>query len=370
MARDEHTRDSSRALPGAPDFDETQLRMLAEWADDVRATTVGEEVHLRGLIEICNICRRHCAYCGLRAGNRVLPRVRMEREEIIESAEAAVDLGCRTVVLQSGEYFGLDADLIGEIIREIKSRFDVAVTLSLGERGQTELRHWRDCGADRYLLKFETSDRRLYARYHPPRADGPQHRLDLLPVLRDLGYEVGSGIMVGLPGQTWPSVAADFRLFAELDLDMIAIGPWVPHPFTPLGSRYSDGPPSNARQVPNTYLATRRLIALARILCPEANIPLTAALSEAGPEDHLAALRGGCNVVMLDVTPAAYRVAYDIYPSRIRTGDALTRNRSILRALRSSGRPIGKDPGSRVRRVHPRLVRETFGWPNEGGTDA
>lgn len=332
---------------------EEQLRLLGARADEVRAATVGDEVHLRGLIEICNICRRHCTYCGLRAGNRTLLRVRMEREEIIKGAEAAVELGCRTIVLQSGEYFGLAAGPIGEVVAEIKRRFDVAVTLSLGERTEAELRHWRDCGADRYLLKFETSDRGLYSKYHPPRAGGPLHRLELLPVLRELGYEVGSGIIVGLPGQTWASVAADLRLFTDLDLDMIAIGPWVPHPFTPLGSHYRDGPPRSAEQVPNTCQAARKLIALARIMCPETNIPATTALAALDPEEHLAALRGGANVIMLDTTPDAYRVPYDVYPSQIRTGDALVRNRSILRALRASGRPIGKDLGARRRRNRP-----------------
>jgi len=329
---------------------EDELRLLSERADRVRAAAVGDEVHLRGLIEICNICRRHCAYCGLRAGNRTLVRVRMQADEILASAEEAVGLGCRTIVLQAGEYFGLGAELIGDVVAEIKRRFGVAVTLSLGERTEAELTRWRERGADRYLLKFETSDRVLFSRYHPPRDGGPLHRLELLPVLWELGYEVGSGILVGLPGQTWASVAADLRLFADLNLDMIAIGPWVPHPATPLGSRFPGGPPGQPEQVPNSCLATRKLIALARILCPEANIPATTALAEIDAVEHLAALRGGANVVMLDVTPAAYRVPYDIYPSRIRNGDVLARNRSILRALRASGRPIGKGTGARERK--------------------
>ena len=273
----------------------------------------------------------------------------MSNEEIVECAEAAVENGCGTIVLQSGELPGESLTGIGEVVAEIKRRFGVAVTLSLGERTAAEFRYFRECGADRYLLKFETSDLELYERYHPSHAGCARHRIDLLAGLRDMGYEIGSGNIVGLPGQTWSSVANDLRHIAELDLDMIAIGPWIPHPFTPLGSRYGSGPPRTTEQVPNTCLAARRVVALSRILCPEANIPATAALAEFDAIEYLAALRGGANVVMLDFTPNDYRIPYDIYPSEVRTQNVADRNTAVLRALRASGRSIGSGPGNRIR---------------------
>jgi len=215
--------------------DPEELERLWVAADEVRRQCVGEEVQLRALIELSNYCVRRCAYCGIRGPNFHLARYRMPREEIVETAREAFSLGVRTVVLQAGEDPALDAEWVAAVIRRIKQLGPIAITLSLGERTDEELALWRRAGADRYLLRFETSNSYLYWLYHPPRPDGwSRDRLEMLAVLRELDYEVGSGVMIGLPGQTWEDLARDLLLFAVLDLDMIGCGPYIPHPHTPL----------------------------------------------------------------------------------------------------------------------------------------
>ncbi len=236
--------------------DPQELERLWQAADCVRRECVGEEVQLRALIEISNYCVRRCAYCGIRGPNSQLARYRMTLEEIVQTAEEAHDLGVRTVVLQAGEDPALDAEWVAAVIRRIKQLRPIAITLSLGERTDEELALWRKAGADRYLLRFETSNPHLYSLYHPPRPDGwARNRLEMLAALRELDFEVGSGVMIGLPGQTWEDLARDLLLFAELDLDMIGCGPYIRHPHTPIGD-YSiaerEGFVTNLRHIQNS----------------------------------------------------------------------------------------------------------------------
>jgi biotin synthase len=205
-------------------------------ADSVRAATVGDQVHLRGLVEISNHCRRQCAYCGIRAGRADLTRYRMSADEILECAAAAEAYGYGTVVLQAGEDPALTGPVVADIVSRIKARGRLAVTLSLGERPDEDLDLWRRAGADRYLLRFETSNRELFARIHPQPAGQARDRVEMLGRLRQMGYEIGSGVMCGIPGQTYMDLAEDVLLFAKLDLDMIGIGPFLPHEQTPLGA--------------------------------------------------------------------------------------------------------------------------------------
>ncbi|MDW8037567.1 MAG: radical SAM protein, partial [Thermoguttaceae bacterium] len=216
----------------------TRLAALWQRADQTRRQQVGREVHLRGLIEVSSHCIRRCWYCGLRADRRDLPRYRLSESEIMACVQQAVDRGYGTVVLQSGEDPGLTADWIARLIGRIKSETPLAVTLSLGERTEEELFQWREAGADRYFLRFETSNPTLFGRLHPPRnqeSDGVQNcsdslehpRLKLLTLLRQMGYEVGSGVLIGLPGQTYEDLAEDILWFARLDLDMIGVGPYL-----------------------------------------------------------------------------------------------------------------------------------------------
>jgi len=331
---------------------ETRVEHLEElWqrADSVRRQTVGDEVHLRGLTEFSNICRRNCEYCGLRAANRQIEHYRMTIEQILDCAREAHARGYGTIVLQSGEFDLASGEWIGVIIRAIRSRFSLAITLSVGERRREAYAFWRSCGADRYLLRFETSDAKLYRRLHPPGPDHHQDRIGHLRILAGLGYEVGSGIIVGLPGQTWDSVANDLVLFRDLDLDMIGIGPYIPSPDTPLGRRFREGDSTTPDQVPNTEIAARKVLALSRILCPEANIPATTAAATTDAGSYESALRAGANVIMPDVTPLRWRRRYEIYPSPVRESD--DGHERALQAIASTRRRIGAGRGDRARQL-------------------
>ncbi|MBM3147683.1 MAG: [FeFe] hydrogenase H-cluster radical SAM maturase HydE, partial [Actinobacteria bacterium] len=215
--------------------DEARIEELWQAADETRRRNVGDAVHLRGLIETSNHCVRQCGYCGLRAGNRDLQRYRMSVEEILECAHKGKTFGYGTVVLQAGEDYGIKTAWLADVVRRIKQETGLAVTLSMGERPDADLLAWREAGADRYLLRFETSDPELYALIHPDLPGRPSDRFAILRTLSAMGYEAGSGIMVGIPGQTYTSVAGDILEFRDLDLDMIGVGPYIAHPATPLG---------------------------------------------------------------------------------------------------------------------------------------
>lgn len=356
--------------------DPARLQELFQMADEVRRRHVGEEVHLRGLVEISNHCLRACAYCGLRAPNRSLERYRMTEDEILDCVRQAAEYGYGTVVLQAGEDYGIECAWLAELVRRIKQETELAVTLSLGERPLRELAAWREAGADRYLLRFETSDPVLYARIHPPLGGRIVDRIALLRELRDMGYEIGSGVMIGIPGQSYASLARDIELFRELDLDMIGVGPYIPHPSTPLGARSSgaQGAPDadvaaafpaglreedqvplrhdTADQVPPDELMVYKVLALARLACPEANIPSTTALAtinrETGRELGLAR---GANVVMPNLTPPEFRVRYEIYPGKACINETASVCHFCLAGrIETMGRRVGRGPGGRRRR--------------------
>jgi biotin synthase len=345
--------------------DETRLTQLWQRADDTRRQYVGGEVHLRGLVELSNHCVRLCGYCGLRVENHNLQRYRLSDDEIMDCASKAVAFGYGTVVLQSGEDPGITLQWMSLVIRRIKSETPLAVTLSLGERDEKELAAWRRAGADRYLLRFETSNRALYERIHPPRPGVRSDRIALLKRLRELGYEIGSGVMIGIPGQTYEDLARDIELFAALDLDMIGVGPYLPHPDTPLADTINGGlsqfssdengtvPLSSVspdQQAPNTELMTYKVMALARLAAPRANIPATTALAtlNAAAGRELGLMRGA-NIVMPNLTPPQYRALYEIYPQKaciLETTDACnTCLQALIRALgRESGAGRGDSP--------------------------
>jgi len=326
--------------------DTTKLEQLFARADEVRRQGVGDEVHLRGLIEISSYCVRQCHYCGLRAA-RSMPRYRMTRDEILACAHKAVDLGFGTVVLQAGEDFGLEASWLAEIIRTIKAETPLAVTLSLGERLVDELILWRKAGADRYLLRFETSDPALYAAIHPQRGAAVSDRVTLLRELRTMGYEIGSGVMAGIPGQTYEMLARDIEIFEELDLDMIGIGPLLPHPETPLGAL--DKTVGVEDQVPANEWMVLKTVALTRIVCPEANMPATTALATINTVDGREhGLESGANVFMPILTPTPYRQMYEIYPGKACVDEDATQCNHCLRGrINHLRRRVGVGQGGR-----------------------
>lgn len=336
--------------------DDAVLDELWTKADTVRKETVGEEVHLRGLIEISNYCVRRCAYCGLRTDNKKIERYRMSKEEVMQCARQAVEYGYGTVVIQAGEDYGLKTEWMAEVIRDIKAESNLAVTLSLGERPDEDLEIWREAGADRYLLRFETSDPKLYELIHPPLPNQTRDRFYILRKLQQLGYEAGSGVMIGIPGQTYASLARDILTFGEMDLDMIGVGPYIPHPDTPLGSpKWLKGIPEQ-EQVKGTEMMAYKVIALTRLTCPEANIPSTTALATINlAQGREFGLMRGANVVMPNLTPVQYRAKYEIYPSKACIKETSEDCRfCIQRRILSIGRTLGKGQGCRIRKsVNP-----------------
>lgn len=306
-------------------------------ADRVRHAVVGDEVHLRGLIEFSNICRNDCLYCGIRRSNNRVTRYRMDEDELIETARRAVDIGFQTIVLQSGEDLHFNSSRLCRIIEAIK-RMDVAVTLSVGEREYADYKAWRDAGADRYLMRIETTDRDLYHRLNPGMSW--QHRHECLLMIRELGYELGSGIMVGLPDQTIESIADDLLYLKAIGIDMAGIGPFIPHPDTPL-----------AAESGGTLELALRTMAAMRLLLPDINIPATTAMESLHPQGRIMALQAGANVVMPNVTEGEYRRLYELYPGKICVNDTPVHCRSCIGLkIQSIGRTIGQGWGGHVTR--------------------
>lgn len=329
--------------------DAQRLEGLWLAADAVRKKCVGDAVHLRGLLEISNYCVRQCAYCGLAAGNLQMERYRMSADEILDCAREAHAYGYGTVVMQAGEDYGITAEWLADVVRRIKAELPVAVTLSMGERPYADLAAWRKAGADRYLLRFETSDRKLYEAIHPPRAGQKYDRIDTLRQLKELGYEVGSGVMVGIPGQTYRILAADIETFRRQDLDMIGVGPYIANPLTPLGTGEVRVETPPGEQVPNTELMTYKVIALTRLVCPESNIPSTTALATINRKlGRELGLMRGANIVMPNVTPVKYRTKYEIYPGKACLNETADQCNGCLRGrIEAIGRRVGTGPGGR-----------------------
>lgn len=306
--------------------------LLFAAADRVRKQFVGDEVHLRALIEFSNICRNNCLYCGLQAQNRALKRYRLNSDEILALAQKAADYGYKTVVLQGGEDPHFTAAIWAPIIAQIKT-LGLAVTLSLGEWSTDDYRVLKQAGADRYLLRIETTDKALYEKYNPGMSF--ENRLRCLYDLKELGYEVGTGILVGLPGQTVQSLARDILFFKELQADMIGLGPFIPNPDTPL------------KNAPAPQLtAALKVMALTRLLLPDINIPATTAMETVQPDGRLRALQSGANVVMPNVTEGEARLNYALYPGKACAGEDPSRCRGCLTAkLHLIGRTVSTGYG-------------------------
>ena len=271
-------------------------------ADALTQARKGNVIFVRAILEFSNYCRCGCRYCGLNRENRLLHRYRMDEVEMIRTACEASAAGYRTIVLQSGEDPHYTCDMLCRIVSGIKAQCGIAITLSVGERPYDELKRLREAGADRYLLKHETSDPTLYAALHPGGSQAA--RIECLRQIKSLGYETGGGFMIGLPGQTLEIVARDLLLLHDLSCDMAGIGPFIAHDDTPLAGK-PDGSP----------LLTRRAVAIARLLLPDANLPSTTSLGVLDGGERDAVFHSGANVIMRKVTPWTYRRLYEIYPA-------------------------------------------------------
>lgn len=314
--------------------DNSQNDWLFSLADKIRKENVGDEVHLRGLIEFSNICKRTCKYCGLRCENKDIDRYRIEPDDIIFYAQKAVDMGYKTIVLQSGEDEYYSRELLCKIIKGIKT-LDVALTLSIGERCFDDYKAFKDCGADRYLIRIETTDKELYKKMHPHMSF--ENRVRCLKDLGKLGYEVGTGCLVGLPGQTIESLANDILFFKEINADMVGIGPFIAHPHTPLKDCLN-----------GDFTLALKVMALTRILLKNINIPATTAMETLNPNGRIIALQSGANVVMPNVTTTEYRAKYEIYPNKICINENPSQCYNCVSGkIRSIGRSVSTGYGFR-----------------------
>jgi len=303
-------------------------------ADKVRKEQVGDEIFLRGIIEFSNHCERNCLYCGLRKGNANLSRYRMSEDEIIATTEQIKNTGVPTVVLQSGEDSFYSQDIVCRLIERIRKETDLIITLSIGERALNDYKAFQQAGANRYLLKHETASLELY-RYLRPGCEW-EYRLQCLRRLKELGFETGTGNMVGLPGQTPEILADDLLVMKLLDADMLGIGPFIAHPDTPLAGIGNDD-----------LELTLRVLALVRLITRNTNIPATTALATLHPQGRLLALQAGANVVMPDFTPEIYKTRYDIYPGRTDVGPAVEIIIRLEKDFQSIGRFINYSIGHR-----------------------
>ena len=305
---------------------------LYKAAEEVCEENKKNIVHIRGLIEYSNICKCNCHYCGLRRDNTKLERYRLKEEEIIEISKEAIKKGYKTVVLQSGEDSYYTEERVCKIIKEIK-KVDIAVTLSIGERSYKEYKAFKEAGADRYLMRIETTDKELYKKLHPQMSI--ENRYECIKNLKKLGYETGTGIIVGLPKQNIEKLAEDILYFKEINADMVGIGPLIPHPNTPLRNANKDN-----------FEMALKVMAITRLMMPDINIPATTAMEELREEGRIIALKSGANVIMQNITKREYRNKYEIYPKE-RSKKGVDDIENIENKLKKIGKKISISRGNR-----------------------
>lgn len=312
-------------------------------ADKVRRKVFGDEVYIRGLIEISSICKNDCIYCGIRCSNNNAGRYRLTKEQILNCCKNGKELGFSTFVLQGGEDLHFTDDVLCDIIDGIKKIApDAAVTLSLGERSRESYRALKNAGADRYLLRHETATSEHYSKLHPE-GMSLETRKKCLFDLKDLGFQVGSGFMVGSPYQTDEHILADIRFLQELEPDMIGIGPFVPHKDTPFGE-YKSG----------SLELTLRLISILRLCFPEALLPSTTALGTISEGGREKGLKCGANVVMPNLSPKDARESYNLYDNKLITGAESIEGLKILEEkIKSAGYTMVMSRGDA-----PRFIKE------------
>lgn len=294
---------------------------LFERAREVRHTHYGRKVYIRGLIEFSNYCKNDCYYCGIRKSNRCLSRYRLTKEEILSCCREGYGLGFRTFVLQGGEDLWFTRERMTELIRSIRREFpDCAITLSVGEREKDEYQAYFDAGADRFLLRHETANEGHYRYLHPAELS-LSHRKECLWNLRQIGYQVGSGIMVGSPAQKTEHLAEDMLFLQELQPHMVGIGPFIPHKDTPF-----------REETAGTLELTLFLLGLVRLMLPKTLIPATTALSTIHPDGRKMGILAGANVVMPNLSPKENRKLYSLYDHKRCMGDEAAEGLALLRA--------------------------------------
>ncbi|MCQ2533691.1 MAG: [FeFe] hydrogenase H-cluster radical SAM maturase HydE [Clostridia bacterium] len=312
---------------------------LFSLSDKRRQEIYGKDVYLRGLIEITNYCKNNCYYCGIRCGNTKLERYRLTKEDILDCCEQGYNLGYRTFVMQGGEDPFFTDDYMCEIISSIHTKYpDCAITLSLGEKEMESYQAYYNAGARRYLLRQETANEEHYRKLHNASMSS-EHRKKCLFNLKEIGYQVGTGIMVGSPYQTTENIIEDLRFMQKLNPEMIGIGPFLTHPDTPFASEKN-----------GSLELTLRLIAILRLLFPYALIPSTTALGTISPMGREKGLKAGANVVMPNLSPTRFRKLYSLYENKICTGEEAAECRQCLeKRVQTAGYQIVTAVGDCIR---------------------
>lgn len=305
-------------------------------ADEVRREIYGEDVYIRGLIEISNYCKNDCYYCGIRRGNKSAVRYRLTKDDILACCEEGYKLGFRTFVMQGGEDPYYTDDVMCGIVSAVRERYsDCAITLSLGERSYKSYLALYNAGANRYLLRHETANAEHYGKLHP-QSMNLQNRKDCLFNLKEIGYQVGSGFMVGSPYQTTENLVEDLRFLQKLSPDMIGIGPYVTHAQTPFAS-FENG----------SVELTLRLLSVLRLMFPYVLLPSTTALGTLHPQGRELGLKAGANVVMPNLSPVKVRKLYELYENKICTGEEAAQCRGCLeKRVEAAGYKIVTDIGN------------------------
>ncbi|WP_079481792.1 [FeFe] hydrogenase H-cluster radical SAM maturase HydE [Clostridium chauvoei] len=312
-------------------------KYLIQKANEIRMQTYGDKVYMRGLIEFTNFCKRNCVYCGIRRSNNNADRYRLTYDEIMECADIGDRLGYKTYVLQGGEdeYF-TDEKMI-EIIKGIKNKYpNNAITLSLGERSYESYKKMYDAGADRYLLRHETATKKLYEELHPGASF--ENRRKCLKDLKEIGYQIGAGFMVGIPNQTNEDLVCDLLFIKNLEPHMCGIGPFIPHKDTPLKDEKA-----------GTVEKTTTMLALVRLLLPDVLLPSTTALGSIDPMGREKGLKAGGNVVMPNLSPTSVREKYYLYDGKICTGDEAAECRICIEGrIRKAGFRVEVSRGDNI----------------------
>ena len=296
-----------------------------ELADKINFDNFKNKVDIRAILEFSNNCKRKCAYCGLNSNNKKLTRYRMTEDEILQTTFEAYNAGYKTIVLQSGEDSYFTSKKIGKLVKKIKENIDIAITVSCGEMSYEDYKYIKECGADRYLLKHETSDEKLYSSLHS--CGTLSNRIKCLKNLKTLNYYTGGGFMIGLPGQTLHTIANDILTLKSIPCDMAGIGPFISSNDTPL------------RNMKNgDTLLVKKAVAITRILLPKSHLPATTALGVIDSKEKDNIFSCGANVIMRKVTPQKYEQFYSIYPNKIKVNDIIKDRKNLEQQIINMGK--------------------------------
>ncbi len=338
LLKEEFTHSDLVTLLHAQGQDKTKVFTHAA---EIKKQFVGNKVYFRGLVELSNICSKNCLYCGIRAGNTKPERYMVSEEEVLEAARFALENGYGSMVLQSGELCDERfVETVSNLLRKIKelSRGKLGITLSMGEQTEETYRKWFAFGAHRYLIRIETSDRELYYKIHP---NNKKHdfdiRINALKMLREIGYNVGSGVMIGLPFQTIEHLAGDLLFLKNLDVDMVGMGPFIEHEDTPLYEFKDQLWPRKER-----FDVSLKMVALLRIMMKDINIAATTAMQAIDKQGREKALKVGANIIMPNLTPIKYREDYLLYEDKPCLDEDASECRNCLEArIHMAGDEIG-----------------------------